>query len=186
MTYYNVAPPDSIIVDWPLTPANTRYFVSEWLSYDGSVNVADYQEAVAANSAYAVDFIYASEIYSVDFSIPQSNIEVSLANNLIWIRGYYNLDQYDGFYYFDPPYGNDIQNTANIVGDPPQRKLLWKVKQSYPTGAKIGHQILANITSKVATPTPLFVIAERFVEHDIYYAYQILLEYDWYAECYWY
>lgn len=139
--------------------------------------ISDYVEIVdVTETGNTVQPLSNATTISISFSLAQPNVTINIGDNKIWFNGYYTAGESEGFYYFEPPYGNELSNTPTVVytaSSVPPRKLLYKIAQTQPDGVTVTHNLTVNNNS---------YIIDRYVYPDIYSAYNFLLNYEWYSE----
>lgn len=122
-----------------------------------------------------------ANVINLSFSTAQPNVTVNVGDNKIWFNGFYTTGETEGFFYVEPPFGNDITNTPSVVytfSSVPPRKYLYNVSQPQPTGVTVTHNFTVNYTAGGNTNFSI----DRYVYPNVYSAYSFLLNYEWYSE----
>lgn len=153
-----------------LPDAQTFTYISDYIS------VVDYDEIAGTNTNVAI-----ANIVNITFSVNQPDVSLNVSNDRIWFNGYYTTGNTARILYFEPPYGNDLQNTPcvayNFASVPPQ-KFVYKVEEPQPTGVTVTHSFTVNYNGG---GNGTFTI-DRFVYPSIYAAYNFFINYDYYGD----
>lgn len=153
-----------------LPDAQTLIYISDY------VQVVDYDEIAGTNTVVSIN-----NVSNITYSIGQANVSISVGDNKIWFNGSYTTGNTDNIMYFEPPFGNDIENVPTIAfsyASVPPGKLIYRVNQPEPTGVTVTHTM--NVSYNLGG-SGTFTI-NRFVSPNLYTAYNFLLNYDYYGD----
>jgi hypothetical protein len=138
--------------------------------------VVDYDEIAGTNTNVAI-----ANITNITFSVNQPDVTVNVANDRIWFNGFYTTGNTARILYFEPPYGNDIEDEPSVAfnfATVPPRKYVYKVEEPEPTGVIVTHSFTANYNGG---GNGTFTI-DRYVYPSIYAAYNFFINYDYYGD----
>ena len=159
-----------ILIPDVLPDAQTFIYISDF------VEVYDYDSLIPSNTLVAID-----NVSSITYSVGQPNVSVTVSNNRIWFNGAYTTGNTENIMYFEPPFGNDIDDDPTIAfsyASVPPQKFVYRINQPEPEGVTVTHTLTVNYN---AGGNGTFTI-DRFVYPSIYTAYNFLLSYDYYGD----